>query len=185
VAAVWVRRFFQHSSSVVSVFKKQGVLQQNPVGRLALPDLLPIHYPVQRPVALSTAVALLSAAGFKRFPAMTATPAHFQPPCLGTDVQNAGWIILVWLCRSTRDLFFFWRKRVGGMARVGLDAMQFPVQVATPLPDEHTCEHQQTRLRQHKNDHDLHRPTGDNELITGEIIHAPIIPGNSHVSTLF
>ena len=30
--AIWVRRFFQHFPSVVSVFKKQGVLQQNQVG---------------------------------------------------------------------------------------------------------------------------------------------------------
>jgi hypothetical protein len=54
------------------------------VGRFALSDLLPIHYPVHRPVALSTAVALLSAAGFKGFPAMRATPAHLRPPCFGS-----------------------------------------------------------------------------------------------------
>src|ERR1035437_9922840 len=54
------------------------------VGRLALSDLLPIHYPVHRPVALSTAVALLSGAGFKGFPAMRATPAHLRPPFFGS-----------------------------------------------------------------------------------------------------
>src|ERR1017187_1367313 len=56
------------------------------VGRLALSDLLPIHYPVHRAVALSTAVALLSAAGFKGFPAMRATPAHLRPPFTVSDV---------------------------------------------------------------------------------------------------
>ena len=54
------------------------------VGPLALSDLLPIHYLVHRAVALSTAVALLSAAGFKGFPAMRATPAHLRSPFFGS-----------------------------------------------------------------------------------------------------
>jgi hypothetical protein len=54
------------------------------VGRFVLSDLLPIHYPVNCPVALSTAVALLSGAGFKGFPAMRATPAHLRPPFFGS-----------------------------------------------------------------------------------------------------
>ena len=58
------------------------------VGRFALRDLLPIHYHVHRPVALSTAVALLSAAGFKGFPAMKAKPDHLRPPFVGSKAWN-------------------------------------------------------------------------------------------------
>jgi hypothetical protein len=70
-------------------------------------------------------------------------------------------------------------KRLGSMARIGFDAVQFSIQLGTPVPDQKARVEKQDGLQDQSKDYRLQEPTGDDGFI-----HTPIILSEVHVSTI-
>jgi hypothetical protein len=69
-------------------------------------------------------------------------------------------------------------KRLGSMARIGFDAVQFSIQLGTPVPDQKAHEEEQDGLQHQSEGNSIQEPTGDDGFI-----HTAIIPHEVHVST--